>query len=424
MAKRIIVAGGGTGGHLFPGIAVGQELRARLGADLLFVGTARGIEARVLPARGEALRLLEVSPLKGRSPGELLRSVGRLPGAALEARRIVREHDTDLVIGVGGYASGPVLAAAASLGIPTAVLEQNAHVGLTNRMVAPLVGRAYVSFEETAERFGARARVLGNPIRPALAKVARRAAVDPDGFEARANTILVLGGSQGAGALNELVPAALAGVERGAMRVVHQTGAAMREEVQARYDALGVAADVVSFIDDMAGAYASAALVVARAGATTLAEVCAIGRPSVLVPYPHAADDHQTRNARALEIEGAAVCLPQEEMDARLQPVLRELLADPAKRRAMSDAARRRGRPDAAAAIVDDLCEWLGWSSSAVAGDDAERMEPEDGDDDLSVKRGRLRGFGSYQPALVGRRSTLPAAPQRALVFSGAQGWK
>ncbi|MCU0675369.1 MAG: undecaprenyldiphospho-muramoylpentapeptide beta-N-acetylglucosaminyltransferase [Myxococcota bacterium] len=301
MSRRILVAGGGTGGHLFPGIALVEELRRRLDVDVLFVGTARGIEARVIPERGDALELLDVTPLKGRSVGGLIESLGKLPGAMSRAANVVRQHRADLVVGVGGYASGPVLAAAAAMGTPTALLEQNAHLGLTNKMLAKVVGRAYLSFEETRGTFGKKARVVGNPVRAELAAWAKRASADPEGFESRASRILVIGGSQGAKALNETVPAGLAKLapelKRLGLRVVHQTGAAMRDEVVERYAALGLEADVVSFIDDMAQAYASAAVVIARAGATTLAELQAIGRPSILVPYPFAADDHHCRRS-------------------------------------------------------------------------------------------------------------------------------
>ncbi len=424
MTRRIIVAGGGTGGHLFPGLAVVEELRRRLEVDVLFVGTERGIESRLLPARGERLTTLDVTPLKGRSPSQLFKSLGRLPGSAFRAAQIVRGHRAELCIGVGGYASGPLLAAAAAVGVPTALLEQNAHVGLTNRMLASVVGRAYLSFDETRSSFGKGARVVGNPVRGDFRVWARRAAADPEGFEARARTVLVMGGSQGAQALNETVPAAFAHVELRGLKVVHQTGEAMREAVEARYRALGIDAEVVSFIDDMARAYASAALVVARAGATTLAELQAIGRASILVPYPHAADDHQTRNAEALERDGAARCVAQSSLEAEsLGAMLNELLSDDAKRCAMSEAARRRGRPDAAASIVDDLCAWLGWHEASArasvppsatgSADESETDSEDDGDPGMG-----LRGDTFYSP----RRSTLPPpSARRRLVFEDSK---
>lgn len=414
MTLRVVVAGGGTGGHLFPGIAVVQELRRRLDVEVTFVGTERGIEARVLPERGEQLELLDVMPLKGRSPAELWRSMMRLPGAMMQAAQIVR--GADLVIGVGGYASGPVVAAAAMQRIPTAILEQNAHVGLTNRMLAKLVGRAFLSFEETAPLFGEAARIVGNPVRQPIAAMAERASADPDGFESRAETVLVMGGSQGARALNLTAPEAFAKLTK-APKVIHQTGAAMVAEVQARYDELGVEAEAVAFIDDMARAYADAAVVVARAGATTLAELQAIGRPSVLVPYPYAADDHQAVNARALESAGAAHCILEEELDAdTLASAVDALLTSPGAARAMAAAARGRGKPQAAAAIVDELVDWLALSTDEATPSRGPVVVegPSSG-----TERRRLRGYGSYQPVLVGREATArPITRRRPLVFA------
>ena len=382
MIERVMVAGGGTGGHLFPGIAVIEELKRRVpGLDVVYVGTARGIEARVIPARGEQLELIAVTGLKGRSGSDLGRSLLRLPKAGLDAIGILRRHRPDIVIGVGGYASGPMLAAAALLGVPTVVLEQNATAGMTNRLLSQVVGRAYVTFSETAKSFSpSRVRVVGNPIRRDFVEVARRAAMDPDGFEARANDVLVFGGSQGAQALNLIVPAALArvGVGERKMRIVHQAGRDNVDEVKARYEELGVSAEVVPFIDDMARAYATAAVVIARAGATTIAEICALGRASILIPYPHAADDHQRKNAQSLEGRGAAVCLVESELSAAsLADCLRGLLEDRGGRAEMASRARRLGKPDAAAAIVDDLCSWLGCDqSSRSRGQEPAEVDP------------------------------------------------
>lgn len=414
MIRRIIVAGGGTGGHLFPGIAVVEELRRRLpDAEVTFVGTAKGIEARVLPERGERLELIDVAPLKGRSAAELMRSLMMLPGACSQAFGIIGAVKPDVVIGVGGYASGPMLLAAAARGVPTAILEQNAHVGLTNRVLAPIAGRAYVAWEEAADQIGRRrAKLLGNPVRRAFVDASRAAMADPDGFEARSRRILILGGSQGAKVLNETVPAALAGLElasRG-IDVLHQTGAAMRSEVEARYRELGVPAEVVTFVDDMAKAYASASLVIARAGATTLAELCAIGRPAILVPYPFAADDHQAKNAEALERAGAAIAMREAKLTSEgLAAAVRDLLEDPSRRARMAEAARAHGRPDAAAAIVDDLFAWLGGPSASVAppGPSSSKDEGGGGARFASVDFRAGRAISAILP----RRSTLPPPP-------------
>jgi len=365
MIRRIMVAGGGTGGHLFPGLAVVDELRRRVpDLDVKFVGTARGIEARILPGRGEALELLKVTPLKGQGVAARLKSVARIPTAMMQASSLIRAFEPDLVLGVGGYASGPVLLSASLSGRPTALLEQNAYVGMTNRILARFVDRAYIAFTQTEDVFGKhKSRLTGNPVRHEFVEHARRALADPEGFESRARTVLVLGGSQGARKLNEDVPRALAraGIANRSIEVVHQTGEAMRDEVEETYRQLGIQARVVTFIDEIARAYSGAALVVARAGATTLAELCAIGRPSILIPFPSAADDHQTKNAQALEDRGASICIRESDLDVdALGELIGGLLADPARRQAMARVAREHGRPDAAAAIVDDMIGWLG----------------------------------------------------------------
>lgn len=386
MIERVLVAGGGTGGHLFPGIAVVEELRRRIpDLDVLFVGTERGIEARVLPELGERFFAVDVKPLAGRQALELTRNLLSLPRSGVAALGTVRAFHPDLVLGLGGYAAGPLVMAASALRVPCALLEQNAHVGLTNRLLAKTVGRAYLTYEETASRFGERrARVLGNPVRRAFVEAARAAGHDPQGVEARARSVLVLGGSLGAQTLNERVPDALAraGLVELGTRVVHQTGRDQVEPVERRYAQLGIAAEVVPFIDDMARAYTNASLVIARAGATTLAELCAIGRASILVPYPHAAQDHQAKNALALEQASAAIAIGEQDLTVELlADRVGRLLRDGSARRSMADAARRRGRPDAAAAVVDDLFGWLGVPTDAAptsGGDD-----PVDEDDDV-----------------------------------------
>ncbi|MCZ7682017.1 MAG: UDP-N-acetylglucosamine--N-acetylmuramyl-(pentapeptide) pyrophosphoryl-undecaprenol N-acetylglucosamine transferase [Sandaracinaceae bacterium] len=365
MIRRIIVAGGGTGGHLFPGIAVVEELRRRQpDVEVTFVGTAKGIEARD-PGAGRAARAHRRRAAQGPhgrgADAQPLHAAGRLlagPRPHRQAPARSRDRRGRLRIRAhaarGGRARRPH-------GHPRA---ERARRLLTNRVLAPIAGRAYVAWEEAAAQIGKRrAKLLGNPVRRAFVDAARAALSDPDGFEARSRKILVLGGSQGAKVLNETVPAALADLDlasRG-VEVLHQTGAAMREAVEARYRELGVPAEVVSFVDDMAKAYATATLVIARAGATTLAELCAIGRPSILVPYPYAADDHQARNAEALERAGAAVAIREDALTAeRLASEARALLDDAERRKRMAEAARKHGRPDAAAAIVDDLFAWLG----------------------------------------------------------------
>ena len=414
MIQRVILAGGGTGGHLFPGIAVHEELKRREPElEALFVGTVRGIETRVIPQLSERLECIDVGPIKGRTKAELVKNLLALPHAGLSAAKLLRRFRPSLVIGVGGYAAGPMVAAAAALGVPTALLEQNAQVGLTNRLLARVVQRAYLSFEETEHGFPKGvARVVGNPVRRSFLAAGNMARMDPQGFEMRARRVLVIGGSQGARVLNERVPEALAralhaGDGRHAIEIVHQTGHAMCEAVRAHYAELGVPATVTPFIDDMARAYASAALVIGRAGATSLAELCAVGRPSILIPFPHAADDHQWHNAHALEQRGAAIAMREAELSpTSLAAAVSRLLTQPDERRRMAEAARALGRPDAAAAIVDDLCAWLDGPSLDLDGSGNDNRDPE-GEDDGERARGKAPRGGavSFPPAADQRRA-------------------
>lgn len=364
MMKCIVIAGGGTGGHLFPGIAVVEEIRRRYNEmNCVFVGTRRGIEARLLPKMGEQLSFIDVSPILGRTIYQKSINIVKLPRSALQALRIIRKHRPLVVIGLGGYAAGPTLIAASFLGIPTVLLEQNMYVGLTNRLLSPIVQRAYLTYKETSVYFKENcALVCGNPIRRSFVEAATMAANDPAGLEARSKYVLVTAGSQGARVINQIIPRVFeqAGFARKNIRVLHQTGEDMVDEVKRSYRNLGIAADVKPFIEDMAKAYSYALLVVGRAGATTLAEMCAIGRPSVLIPYPHHKDDHQAKNALALVEAGAAIMIRENRLNSESVPLtIEDLLNDTKRRRRMADAARKLGRPDAAATIVDDLSYWL-----------------------------------------------------------------
>jgi UDP-N-acetylglucosamine--N-acetylmuramyl-(pentapeptide) pyrophosphoryl-undecaprenol N-acetylglucosamine transferase len=354
---KVLIAGGGTGGHLFPGVAIAEELRAR-GHEVTFVGTQRGIEARVLPELGWPLELIEVQGMKGGGVASALRGLARVPRAMRQSAKILKAQAPSLVVGVGGYASGPMVLAAALRSIPTAILEQNSVPGITNRILGRVVRLVCGAFPGAARYFPTKKyRLLGNPVR---AKV--RAAMAQGSKSASVGTrgLLVVGGSQGAHAVNELTAAAMEilHAQQRAPQLVHQTGAADRDAIAARYDAAGISADVRPFIDDMAAAYRGAKLVVARAGASTLAELTALGVPSILIPFPHAADDHQTANARDLEERGAARVLAQTKTSAeQLAEAIAGLLADDAALEHMSEAARALGRPDAHREIVDTLLE-------------------------------------------------------------------
>src|SRR5215470_13030088 len=352
---RLLIAGGGTGGHLFPGVAIAEEARARDPAtEVLFVGTERGIEARVLPKLGWPHRYIEASGLK--TVGAL-RGLLRLPRAYFQSRRIVREFRPDAVIGVGGYASGPVVLAAALARVPTAVLEPNSIPGLANKILGRVVRAVFLAFDETRRFFKpARVHLSGNPIRLAL----RDKLLAAGGASTGGRRIFCFGGSLGARAVNALMVDAAAILARDglAVEIVHQTGPDERDAVAARYAAEGVAADVRGFIDDMAAEYGRADLVIARAGATTVAELCAVGRPAILVPYPFAADNHQERNARALADAGAARLYRQADLDgAKLAAAIRELFETPGTLDQMRAAMRALARPDAAGEIVTWLTE-------------------------------------------------------------------
>jgi UDP-N-acetylglucosamine--N-acetylmuramyl-(pentapeptide) pyrophosphoryl-undecaprenol N-acetylglucosamine transferase len=355
---RLIVAGGGTGGHLYPGIAVAEEVVAK-GGEVLFVGTTRGLEARVVPAAGYPLELLEVSGLKRVGPVRMLKGLARVPMALGRSVGIVRRFKPDVVLGVGGYASGPMVLAAALAGYPTAIQEQNSVPGFTNRTLGRFVKAILVAFEEARPFFPARkVTLVGNPVRRRI--VERALAQKQDGESRGAGTLLVVGGSQGAKPVNDLVLGAvevLAGQGR-LPAVVHQTGSADADRCLERYRALGLADRVAvrPFIEDMPAALGDAQLVVGRAGALTLAELAIVGRPAVLIPLPTAADDHQSKNAQSFADAGAAVVLRQgEATGAALAEVLAGLLADPSRRATMAASMRGLGRPTAAEDVVRQL---------------------------------------------------------------------
>ena len=349
----LMIAGGGTGGHVFPAVAVAEAVQRLVDVDVVFVGTARGVEARVVPARGWRLELLHVEPMKGRGPRAALHAVLVAMGATRTAFAIVRRTAPRAVLSVGGYASGPATLAAAVLGVPVAVLEPNSTVGLANRILAPFARCAFLAWEDAAPRFRASAvRQYGVPLRAGFSP-------SPCASGRASARILVMGGSQGAAVLNERLPEAIGRLtNRGrCVDVVHQAGRDQEGAVRDAYASAKVEhATVVPFIEDVASAIADADLVVARAGAGTIAEVTAIGRASILVPFPHAADDHQGKNAEALARAGASVCLRQENAGPeRLAAEIERLLADDAMRVSMADAARDRGRPDAARRVAIDL---------------------------------------------------------------------
>lgn len=351
----MIVAGGGTGGHLFPGLAVAEQWAGAEPRSVLFVGSASGIEARVIPTTRFAFRALNVRGLRGRGWRGALGVAVQLPAAIVAGLRILGQFRADVVLGVGGYASFPLVAAAWLRRVPSVLLEQNARPGLANRALAHLARRVCTTFAAAEASFPAGKVVLtGNPVRafaPPPAPAPRH------GF-----TLLAFGGSQGARRLNLALADAAAALFAAipGLRVVHQTGAADRDAIAARYAALGVAAEAVAFIDDMGAAYHGADLVLCRSGATTVAELTVLGKPAILVPYPFAADDHQRANAAVVAEHGAGVLLLDAECTGeRLAAAVIELARDRARLQAMGEAARRLGVPDAAARVVATCREVL-----------------------------------------------------------------
>jgi UDP-N-acetylglucosamine--N-acetylmuramyl-(pentapeptide) pyrophosphoryl-undecaprenol N-acetylglucosamine transferase len=361
MTPRIVIAGGGTGGHLYPGIAVARELRRRLPeVHVTFAGTARGIESRVVPREGFELDLLRSTGLKGMSLTSVARGLSLLPLSGLDAWSIVSRRRPQLVIGVGGYSSGPVVLVAALRRIPTLLLEQNAVPGFTNRTLAPFVSAAALTFESSISYFGRRGFVTGNPVRPEFFDPTPAPSSGPP-------RILIFGGSQGAHAINmamvEAAPRLAA--HPGGLAITHQTGERDLERVRDGYRRAGLEARVEPFLFAMDREMKSADLVICRAGATTLAELTAAGRPSLLVPLPTATDDHQRKNAEVLVAAGAADMIEQPSLSGeRLAQRIGELIADSGRLQRMSAAARGFARPDAARHIVDRALELAAGSAA------------------------------------------------------------
>jgi len=365
MGHRVVIAGGGTGGHLYPGIALARALlKTDMSIDITFIGTERGIEARVLPREGLKLKTIAAAGLIGKRGLGRLSAWLKLPLGLLQAMGFLARKRPGLVVGVGGYVSGPAGLAAKLLGIPLLLHEQNALPGATNRLLGKVADKIAVSYPESARHFPAGKVVeTGNMIREGFAA----ATPAPEGGRF---TVLVLGGSQGAHSINIAMTGALEELAavRDRLHIIHQTGERDYPDVKRRYEEAGFSAEVAPFIDDMARCYLAASLIIARAGATSLAEITACGRASVLVPFPHAAHNHQEKNARVLEAAGAAeVILDHEASGGRFARAILGAIDDPqglARRAAMS---LRLGRPDATARVRDLCLDMLGLKAGAGA---------------------------------------------------------
>ncbi|MGZ5435386.1 MAG: undecaprenyldiphospho-muramoylpentapeptide beta-N-acetylglucosaminyltransferase [Pyrinomonadaceae bacterium] len=350
---RVLIAAGGTGGHIYPGIAVAKEIMRRDPNSVVrFVGTARGLENRVVPNAGFELSLIESTGLKNVGLAARLRGLLLLPKSFFAARKVIREFRPDIVVGAGGYVSGPVLLTAAFMKRPTLVMDSNALPGFTNRRLARFVDKAAVSFAEAMSFFPGKAVLTGNPVRSEFFEVPAKT---PDPKHV---SLLVFGGSQGARAINEAMVAALAHLvsEKDRLRVTHQTGTADVEKVQRGYGEAGWSenAEVKAYIDNMVSEFAKADLIVSRAGATTTAELLAAGKVAIMIPFPLAADDHQRKNAEALQTAGAARMILQKDLSGEtLATEIRSLLSTPEKLNEMENAARKLARRDAAEKTVD-----------------------------------------------------------------------
>ncbi|MGE5359346.1 MAG: undecaprenyldiphospho-muramoylpentapeptide beta-N-acetylglucosaminyltransferase [Bacteroidales bacterium] len=361
---RVVIAGGGTGGHLFPGVAVARALVGRVpGALVSFAGTAQGLEARVVPREGFALDIIRSAGLKGKSPAALARGVAMLPASAWDAWRVVARRKPHVVVGLGGYSAGPIALVAALRGVPTLLMEQNAVPGITNRLLSRVVRAAAVTYDSTLPYFGNKGFVSGNPVRPEFFRTEDADGRINLGTPPRAAKVLIFGGSQGAHAINVAMVEAAPDLAAATVPVVitHQTGARDLDVVRDAYRQAGLTARVEPFLDEMHIEMMAADVLVCRAGATTLAEIAAAGRAAILVPLPTATDDHQRRNAEVLQAAGAAEVIDQRDLTGRmLAERIVALAGNDARRASMASAVRAMARPRAADAIVDRILALAG----------------------------------------------------------------
>jgi UDP-N-acetylglucosamine--N-acetylmuramyl-(pentapeptide) pyrophosphoryl-undecaprenol N-acetylglucosamine transferase len=364
---RVIIAGGGTGGHVIPALAIAQQLKTQLDAEVLFIGTARGIETRLVPQAGFPLELIQVGALKNVSLMTRAKTMFDLPRAIAASSRILSEFDPEVVIGVGGYASGPAMVAAIRRRLPTLAFEPNVVPGFANRMIARWVSAAAVHFEETCQYFP-HCRVTGVPVRSAFFSIPPKVASSNFGG---VPTLLVSGGSQGARAINQAMMESLPGLQAKipGIHVIHQTGQRDYDQVLAAYQQSGISGEVHKFIDDMPETFGRADLLVCRSGASTVGEITAAGKPAIFVPFPAAADDQQNVNARALERVGAAVVVEESNLGAAyLVDTIAALIGDSRRLQSMSAAAKSLAHPKAVEEIAEMVVRLAG-GDDGVGGD-------------------------------------------------------
>lgn len=354
---KILIAAGGTGGHIYPGIAVAKEIvRRDEDSEVLFVGTARGLETKIVPDNGFQLSLINSAGLKSVGFMGILKGLLILPKSFLEARRLIKSFKPDVVVGAGGYVSGPVLLMASLMRVPTLVMDSNALPGFTNRRLARFIDKAALTFEEALPFFGKKGIVTGNPVRKEFFEI------EPKTRDAQIN-LLIFGGSQGARAINNAMADALKFLENfnDKLQITHQTGEFDFEKIAEFYRRAGMeTADVRPYISNMVEEFAKTDLIICRAGATTCAEVAAAGKAAIMIPLPTAADDHQRKNAEALQNSGAARMLLQRDLNGEtLGREISGLINEKEKISAMETAAKKLARKDAAERTVD-LIEKLG----------------------------------------------------------------
>lgn len=350
---KILIAAGGTGGHIYPGIAVAKEiLRRDEESEVLFVGTARGLETKIVPDNGFQLSLIHSAGLKNVGFVGKLKGLLILPKSFFEARRLIKDFKPDVVVGAGGYVSGPVLLMASLMRIPTLVMDSNALPGFTNRRLAMFVTKAALTFNEALPYFGKKGVVTGNPVRKEFFEIAPK-------LRGEKVNLLIFGGSQGARAINNAMADALDKLPAEKLEITHQTGESDFEKLKESYlQSNFAAADVRPYISNMVEEFAKADLVICRAGATTCAELAASGKASIMIPLPTAADDHQRKNAEALEKNGAAKMILQKDLSGeRLANEILDLINAPEKIGAMETSAKKLARADAAEVTVNIIEE-------------------------------------------------------------------
>lgn len=348
MLERVLFAGGGTGGHVYMAVALAEKLkRKQPEIGILFTGTQQGMETRILPPLGFQLRTIDIGGLKNVGAARAVKSVWQIPRSFLQSRRIVKRFHPSVIAGVGGHSSGPVVLAGRLFGVPSLLIEPNVEPGLTNRLLRYWVDRAAVAFPETACRFGGKARITGIPVRSAFHQV-----MTPISTQGPLR-VLAFGGSQGSRALNHLVCEAMAFLRPEQISIVHQTGPADFGWVRECYGRAGLKAEIVRFIDDMPACFARSDLIISRSGASTVAEIAAAGRPAILIPFPHATDDHQRRNALVLARRGAVLVLEEEQSSGEsLARLLLDLGKDRSRLRDMSRAGKSLAQPESVNRII------------------------------------------------------------------------